>query len=75
MGAGVRHGAGVPAIIKGEEVYLDIEGSCTLVGEGILGENVTLITNKLAWYKLFLEYTYWKKYSINNTFYKNLLYR
>ena len=50
MGDGVRRWAEVPAIIKGKEVYLDVGGTCTLVGGGILvGENVTLIVDKLEW--------------------------
>jgi hypothetical protein len=49
FGSGDRRWAEVPALIKGNDVYVDLEGECKLVGGGILGKNITLNAQSLDW--------------------------
>jgi filamentous hemagglutinin family protein len=49
LGSRDKKWAEIPAWIKGNDVYVDLEGECKLIGGGILGRNVTLNAKSLNW--------------------------
>lgn len=53
LGYGDRKWAKIPVTIAGNNIYVDVEDKCALIGGGILGNSVTLNANSLAWQNIY----------------------